>query len=126
MSLPLAQIHTIEFNVLRELFLGKGAKLVLLRESDGPFRATFVIATDWHPKFTEFFARSTFRVADLTAETARAIREATHLMVVDSSVAAINNLLFEQDADTQPPLDRGYWNVRATSQNKKIEVELPA
>jgi hypothetical protein len=110
------------FDDIRKELLGLDAKLVLLKE-DGvavAFNEVQVITVGWHSEYSTFFGTTTFHVADLEATTASNVRKATHLIVKDSTLAALNNTLHEMKAETAPPSsDSPWWKIRAEPLSRK-------
>jgi hypothetical protein len=105
------------------VYLWAAAKLVLLKVNGKtrPFDIVETITTGWTAKFKEFFSVSVFQIADITAPTASKIRNASHVMVIDSSkLPALNNVVFEGDGKAQPPLgENPYWSYTATSRKEQ-------
>jgi hypothetical protein len=108
------------FDEVKSETLGEVAKLVLLRVKgkDTPFEVVGTIATGWMAKFNEFFSASVFRIADITAATAALVRRASHVMIIDSEIPALNNVVFAGDGKAQPPLQNPYWSYVATSEKR--------
>lgn len=123
--IPLTKIKGKEFDVLRKLFLGKDAQLVLLREdgSTAAFETLATIASGWHSKFSEFFGNQSFYVADITTNFGSFSgpgRKVTHLMVVNSKLPTLNNVLHETLAETAAPdASKPWWRIRAKSVGRK-------
>jgi hypothetical protein len=79
----------------------------------------------WLPEFSEFFGTTTFQVADVSDVFGAKVRDSSHLMVVNSDNAGLNNVLFEIVDGTQPPLGTdAFWKIRGRSLSKRIS--LPA
>src|SRR6266480_4015561 len=120
--IPLTQIKAIDFNVRRELFLGKSANLILLREDGAAaaFSAVATIATGWNPEFSDKFGNTTFHVADISADFGALVRKATHLVVTGSGLQTLNDMIHETMAETAAPdADKPWWRIRAKSVGRK-------
>lgn len=120
--LPLTEIKATEFNVKRELFLGKSATLILLREdgSTAAFSEVATVQAGWNPEFSDKFGNTTFHVADATIEFAGVVRKATHLVVTGSGLATLNDVIHETMAETSAPdAKKPWWRIRAKSVGRK-------
>lgn len=110
------------FDEIRRQLLGNNARLVLLKETDREskdepeFEIVKAFSEGWYPKYSEFFGTTTFNIADIHQLTAQKIRESSHLIVVNSNLSSINNLLHELTTDTAIPTpDKPIWGIRAKS-----------
>lgn len=110
------------FDEIRKEILGPRAVLVLLRDDGGAkaFTELSVVEAGWYSEFSRFHGTTTFHVADLSTATAANFRKATHLIVRDSALVVLNNVLHEMKAETAPPSpDIPWWKVRAEPMNRK-------
>ncbi|HEX8653106.1 MAG TPA: hypothetical protein VF708_19975 [Pyrinomonadaceae bacterium] len=126
--IPLTEIRAVEFNVRRELFLGRSAKLVLLREDQSAdrYKTLRVISADWDiPKPNEFFGTQSFYVADISQPFADLVHVTTHVVVVGSDLSPLNGQLFELTPETSAPTgEHAYWNLRCKSISKRFTPDL--
>jgi hypothetical protein len=114
----MSKIYAKAFDAKRKIFLGSNAKMLLLDEvgTDRPFDVIETVIAGWGVDFSDYFRDSTFKVADVTSAFAAKVRKSTHLMIVDSTNSGLNNVLFELQGETVPPLGGdAYWRIRATS-----------
>jgi hypothetical protein len=113
------------FDESRAELYGESSKVMLLKEN-GVTKAFDIIATvetGWTAEFSEFFNTTTVDIADVTEAFANKVRKSTHLIIISSDNAALNNTLFEFQDGTQPPLGaEAYWKIRAKSLNKRIST----
>lgn len=119
----IASALAVGFDAIRKALHGANAKLILLKEDGGAkaFDVVETLGSAWLPEFSEFFGTTTFQVADVTEEFGAKVRRTSHLIVVNSDNAALNNALFEVVEGTQPPLGaEAYWKIRAKSTSRRI------
>lgn len=111
------------FDNVRVELLGKDAKFVLLREEGSTHAFDQVqspIEGGWYPEYSKFYGNTTFHLADVSGTTAKNVRNATHVMMIDTVLEATNNLLFEMKAETAPPdMTTPWWRIRAEQLSRK-------
>jgi hypothetical protein len=104
------------FEALRAELFGLEAALLLLKAVGGAqkFRTLLALSEAWAAEFSEFFGSTTFQVARDDDEFNAAAKEASHVIVVGSERAALNNQLFEVDSSSTIPAGiEPYWRIRA-------------
>lgn len=123
MAVDRLRLRSRMFDRKRARAEGKDAQLILLREDgeSAPFTQEFAVETGgWCSEFSEFFGNTTFNVADITDEFAAAVKKATHLVVINSGMATLNDLIHETLAETAPPAgDKPWWRIRAKPVGRK-------
>lgn len=128
MSLNLGGTIGDVLDLFKGLFVGEAAKLVLLREdgatkafdTDGGF--PYTVAAPWNPEFSEKFGYTIFRVADTSAEFAAIARKATHVVVTDSLIPSLNNVIHSKltgDNETAAPDADPTWRICGRPEGRK-------
>lgn len=104
------------FDAMRAELFGPQADLVLLKTDGGAqkYRTLLTLSSAWAAEFSEFFGSTTFQVARDDDEFNAAVKESSHVLIVNSERAALNNQLFEVDSSTTVPAGVDpYWRIRA-------------
>lgn len=102
------------FDAVREEFWGPNAKLVFLRREGSAVAFTVLrtLPASWRAE-EPTGQNLPFQVADITAETSEAIRSTTHVMVIDSDLPGMNNVVCEIRGATTPPVGtRPWWQIQ--------------
>lgn len=110
------------FDEVRKALLGDNAKLVLLQEEGTtvPYNQLQIITSGWYPEYSSFFGNTTFHFADITGLTGNNIRNASFLMMIETFLEAMNNVVYEMKPETAPPdSNTPWWRIRASTTNKK-------
>lgn len=104
------------FDEAREELLGPEAKLLLLKAQGAPqpYLVLEALTLGWSVYFSEFHGTTTFQVARDDIEFNAVATQATHVMVIDSNSASLNNQLHTINGETTFPAGVDpYWRIRA-------------
>jgi hypothetical protein len=104
------------FDAIRSELFGLQADLLLLKTDGGSqkFKTLLTLSAAWSAEFSEYFGSTTFQVARDDDEFNAAARDASHVVVLNSERAALNNALFEVDSSSTVPAGVDpFWRIRA-------------
>lgn len=109
------------FEQIRRDKLGVNSKMLLLKEEgeeEGkPFKVLRYVTRNFCPSSNDFFGTMTLKVGDISEAFGNDARRATHFILQDTIIPALNNVIHEFSSRTAgPDTSKPFWRIRGESQ----------
>jgi len=120
--LELTDVLSETFDIIKGLLVGDAAKFTLLKETGviDNFDKIGDVTIGWRPRYSEFFGATTIEVADITEGFAAKVHDCTHIVITESGIPSMNDVIFEMLPETAAPdADKPYWRIRIKSLGRK-------